>query len=252
MALTAAQICSLARADAKVPGYTAQSGQLLNLILGDLCETYNLAIAKGTYYFNFDPGLMSPVGNSIYGSGPYFLPADYLRAERNDVFWTLLGVSYFMTACDLSEFDAQVQQAGLQSYPYMYAVDLSYQDSTVEGGSGQPALFVYSPPSGTYPVTVRYQRQMPDIVTPETSADIPWFPNSGYLRRRLAGELCVQSGDDRADAFLGESPTGAQGILNRYLKLANDNQDRAQTISLDRRRFGRSFNRLKNTKVVGW
>jgi hypothetical protein len=45
---------------------------------------------------------------------------------------------------------------------------------------------------------------------------------------------------------------GAQGILNRYLKLKDDNSNRAKTIKLDRRQFGRAYNTLPNTKLIGW
>ena len=38
MAQTAAQICTLARQIAKCPGYTSQSGQLLNVILEELAQ----------------------------------------------------------------------------------------------------------------------------------------------------------------------------------------------------------------------
>lgn len=244
--LTAAQIVALACQTAKCPGYTAQAGQLLNSILSDLCQTYDFAVARRTYYFNFNPGLVAPVGNSIYGSGPYPLPADYLRAEEGEVFWTLQGVVYDMIPVDLSEFDHMVQQSGIQSYPYIFATDTSLNDNAT------PVAYVYAPPSGAYPVTVRYKAQMPDIVTPETSATAPWFQNQAYLQTRLAGELMRITGDDRMQDFLGNGPEGAQGILNRFLKLKDDNSNRAKQIKLDRRYFGRPYNSLPNTKSVGW
>jgi hypothetical protein len=40
--------------------------------------------------------------------------------------------------------------------------------------------------------------------------------------------------------------------MDEYLRLADDNANRAQTVQLDRRVFGRSFSALKNTKVIGW
>lgn len=251
MALTAAQIVTLACQVAKCPGYVSQAGQMLNAILADLSQTYDFEVARGTFYFNFQPGLIAPVGNSIFGSGPYPLPADYLRAQKDGVFWTLLGVPYFMVSCDISEFDQQVQQAGVQSYPYMYATDLSLSDET-QNNDATPVMYVYSPPSGAYPVTVRYYRQMPDIVTPETSATVPWFPNQQYLITRLAGELMQITADDRVTQFLGDGPAGAQGILRRYLELKDDRTSRAQRVTLDRRRFGRNWSRLPTTKTVGW
>ena len=44
----------------------------------------------------------------------------------------------------------------------------------------------------------------------------------------------------------------AAGILSKYLKLQADDEGRAQTVKLDRRRFGSNFSRLPNTKLLGW
>jgi hypothetical protein len=231
---------------AKVPGYTAQAGQLLNSILSDLCQTYDLDVAKGTFNFNFNPGLQ-PTGNYPNlqpGAGPYPLPADFLRmVDDKDAMWFLLGVPYPMIPCDLSEYDNLVQQAGLQSYPYIFATDMS---------ASPPNLLVYPPPSGSYPCMIRYRRQMPDIATPETSATVPWFPNQQYLLTRLSGELMRISDDERAQVWLGDSEVGAVGILDRYLKMKDDATNRAKTVKLDRRTFGRKFSALKNTKNIGW
>lgn len=253
MALTAQQIVTLACQAARCPGYTSQGGQLLNVILQELCQTYDFDAAKRLFTFNFNPGATMLVGNSTPGGGPYFLPADYLRAAGDKaVYWSLLGVPYPMIPIDLAEFDMTVQQSGLQSYPYWYATDTSPLDSAQQGGTA-PYMVVYPPPSGAYPVYVRYFAQMPDITTPETSATVPWFPNSQYLRVRLTGELMAITDDERAMEYLGDGPAGAQGILNRYLKLADDNENRALKVSLDRRSFnGNNFARLRNTKQIGW
>ena len=48
MALQAQQIVALATQIAKVPGYTLQAGQMLNMILADLAETYDLEVARKT------------------------------------------------------------------------------------------------------------------------------------------------------------------------------------------------------------
>ena len=34
--------------------------------------------------------------------------------------------------------------------------------------------------------------------------------------------------------------------------MKGDKENRSQTVSLDRRRFGSSFDRLRNTKALGW
>lgn len=227
---------------------------MLNTVLEELCTSYDFEVAAGTYYFNFDPGLTSLIGNSIYGSGPYPLPSDFLRCcGPESVWWTNQGVPYPLIPLDLSEFDMAVQQAGLQSYPYWFATDVSLADATQEGVVGTNAVaYVYAPPSGAYPCTVRYQKLMPQIVTPETSSLVPWFPNSNYLINRVAGEMMRLTDDERWKEFLGDGPFGAEGILRKYLIMKDNKTNRAQTAKLDRRYFGSSISGLPNTKSVGW
>lgn len=232
MALTAAQLVTLATQDAKCQGYTSQAGQLLNAILDELCQTYDFDVARGVTTFALGSG-----------AGPYNLPADYLRSDPEDVFFTIDGVPYCLIPIDLAEYDNLVQTPGLSNYPTYYATDLS---------QSPPVMYVWMPASGAYPLTVRYRRQMPQIVTPETSTSTPWFPYSMYLRRRLAGELMMITDDTRAEDFLGDSPGGAQGMLNRFLKLVNDKSDRTNMVKFDRRLFGNSFSRLRDTKLIGW
>lgn len=244
--LTSAQIIALALQDAKAPGYTAQGGQIMNMVLADLCQTYDFDAAKGTYSFTFDPGLIT---TNVYpnvqpGGGPYPLPEDFLRmVDEKDAIWFLNGVPYPMIPCDLSEYDNLVQQSQNQAYPYIFATDVS---------QSPPNLLVWPPASGAYPCTIRYRRQMPNIVTPESSSDIPWFPNQAYLRTRIAGEVMRITDDTRYREFLGDSEFGAQGILKRFLMLKDDSSDRAAMVKLDRRQFGSNFSALKNTKTIGW
>lgn len=254
MPLSAQQICADAAALAKIPGAVAKAGRVLNTVLSELCQTYDFEIASGTYYFNFDPGLTALIGNSIFGSGPYPLPADFLRCKDGEsVFWTNQGVPYPLIPIDLAEFDMAVQQAGLQSYPYWFCTDVSIADATQQDVVGTTAVaYVYAPPSGAYPVTVRYQKQMPDIVTPETSTTVPWFPNTNYLVNRVAGEIMRLTDDDRWEKFLGDGPAGAEGILRKYLMMKDNKTNRAQTVKMDRRYFGSSISGLPNTKQVGW
>ena len=253
MALTAAQICSLARSDAKCPGYTTQSGELLNVVLQELAQTYQWDYARGTANFNFNPSAITNATlypNIQPGGGPYALPADFLRMwDEKDNIWFLNGVPYPMIPCDLSEYDNFVQQSNIQAYPYIFATDVSQQAVTL---LGSPQLVVWPPASGSYPCMVRYVKQMPDITTPETSSTVPWFPNTQYLRTRLAGELMKITDDDRYAAFLGDGPSGAQGILDRYLKLSGDKSNRATMVKLDRRLFSTQWSKLPNTKSVGW
>jgi hypothetical protein len=240
MPLTAAQICSMARGIARTPGLTSangatvSSGDLLNLVLADLCQTYDFSLALGS-------GVVTLVTAS--GSGPYNLPADYLRIAQNEAVYLVSGTPYVMVNVALWEFDALVQNAGISDFPQNFATDPSQTP---------PVMYVWPPPSGTFSVNIRYYRQMPDMVTPETSVVVPWFDNQNYLITRVAGEIMKISNDPRSPQYLGKTPDGAQGILERYLMLQADDEGRAQTVQLDRRRFGTNWDRLPNTKSIGW
>jgi hypothetical protein len=241
--LQAQQLVTLSCLEAKVPSWVTMAGQKLNMILNELCS-YNLDVTRQTYQFNFNVAL---------GSGPIPLPTNWLRANRGDVFYTILGIKYMMIPVSLAEYDAFVQQAGLSQYPEYYAVDNSGIAT-----QGSPNMFVWPPPSGAYAVTARYYSAMPDIVTPETSTMIPWFPDQLYLQRRLTGEMMLLSGDDRAPLYLnGETSTkqgtflGSSAILHRYLSTKDDDQA-VKRVTLDRRFFGQPFDKLRNTKIIGW
>ena len=262
--LTSAQIVTLACQTAQCPGFITQSGQLLNSILADLSQTYDLDICRGTFNFPFNTGVVvaSNFPNIQAGSGPYALPVDYLRAARDECIWFNHGVPYPLICVDLSEFDWQVQQAGNQAYPYLFATDMSQQP---------PVGVVWPGASGAYPVMIRYFRQMADIGSgispvnsnswdpgtdpPEISATVPWFPSQRYLLKQLSGMLMELSDDTRAQTFLGDGDPnnpGAQAILRHFLQLKDDNNTRAKRVTLDRRRFSRAFYQLPDTKRVGF
>lgn len=250
MPYQAQQIVTLACQTAKVPAWTTQGGQLLNFILSELCQTYDLAAARKTYNFSFNSS-NNAASTAASGSGPYPLPTDWLRPDKNDVFYVIDGVPYVMIPQSLAWYNAQVQQAGLENYPQNYAIDMApIQTQTY------PLMYVWMPASGSYPVTAVYYSQMPDITNPQSSSTIPWFPNQTYLIRRLTGELMEIAGDDRAARYLGgvakDGFEGAVALLDRYLKLQDDKAQVVQTVSLDRRRFGLKWDKLPFTKTIGW
>jgi hypothetical protein len=244
MALTAAQIVTLACQEAKCPGFTSQAGQYLNALLQDLCKNWDIDAAQKTFTFSFN----STTGT---GSGPYTLPSDYLRTNvidgKDEFFYTINGVPYPLIQVTKAEYDWLVQTPGFQSYPYNYATDLS---------QSPPQLFIWPPSSGGYAAILRYWSLMPDITTPETSSTVPWFPNTTILIRGTAGMLMGLTNDDRQVAYLGDDeeayPLGAYTLLKKYLRNAKDREGAVQTVGLDRRRWGRPFDRLKNTKTIGW
>ena len=145
-----------------------------------------------------------------------------------------------MIPCDLSEYDNLVQQAGQQSYPYLFATDTSQSPPTFWSGRQPPALISASSVLSTL---------MPDIATPETSSSCRGFRNTRYLRTRLAGELMGITDDTRCEEFLGWKRQISLSIISRW---KDDKHDRAQTVKLDRRRVqNRSFSTLRNTKTIG-
>lgn len=244
MPLTAAQLVTLSCQEAKCPGFTSQAGQFLNAILQDLCQNYDLDAALGSNPFSFN----SVTGQ---GSGPYTLPADYLRTQvkdgKDEIFFTINGQPYPLIQVTKAEYDWMTQTPGFSSFPAYYATDISVTPAQ---------LFVWPPANSTFPVTHRYYKLMPDIVTPENSAVVPWFLNTQILQRSLSGRLMGLTGDDRQAAFLGDDetlyPLGAGTLLKKYLKNVEDREGAVHTVGLDRRRFGRPYDKLKNTKTIGW
>jgi hypothetical protein len=203
---------------------------MLNVILQDLSQSYDFGLAQGIITGNFNvPG----------GSGPIQMPVDFLRVRPRGFFFVYNGVPYVLISIDLDEFDSLVQMGGIQNFPEFYANDFT---------TSPVSCYIWPPPNGAYPYTIRYFRQMPDITTPETSTTVPWFPNQQTLLHSLTAALMELADDDKADDFREK----ADEALRKYLKMKDDPDGRAKLITLDRRQFGRSFNRLPNTKIIGW
>ena len=314
--LTAAGVIDKALQNARAINMDAQALDFLNAILSDLCQNKDLALARGRYLFNFNPALVT-----LFGSGPYPLPLDYLRTSGssgsrgvNKSVWYLYptpsfpaGQPLYLIPIDLAEFDL-FPQLPSQSTPELWATDMggpltqrivnattatltagstagtvadasNLQNGLSMAGEGvqpgttitvsglnitlsvpatgtntaasvffgiPPVAYVYPAPIGSYPVTVRYQRQMPDIVS---TAQYPWFPSDGYLIDQLTGFIMGLTGDQRREQFFAS----ASRHLEQYLGLSDDKTNRAQQVVLDARNFGRGAGgRLKDTKIQGW
>lgn len=110
-----------------------------------------------------------------------------------------------------------------------------------------PVAYVYPPPLGTYPVTVRYQRKMPPLTD---VSQYPWFPNDGYLLEELSARMMWIADDSRANEF--HMRAGKE--LQKYADLVDDKTNRSQQIQLDLRNFGGGtpYDRARNTKYQGW
>lgn len=237
MALQAQQIVSLACQIAKCPGYTSQAGQFLNNVLQTLAQDFDFDVIRKTFNFNFDT---SSTGNGYaLGCGPNLMPSDFLRLHRSGAFYKIQDVPYTLIGVSQEEFDTFVQQAGNTSYPYEMYVDVS---------TSPAGLYVWPPSSGAYPATIRYNPQMPDIATPESSATVPWFPNSDLLIDLVAARLMKITNDDRLTTFAQL----ANDNLTAYLKMKDDPETAVKRVTLDRRFFGTGWNRLPNTKRIGW
>jgi hypothetical protein len=240
--LSAQQLVTYAAEIAKAPGFTSQAGDLLNMILAEIAQSYSIAQSQSFFTITFTVSPLTSTVNSanvVAGSGPYALPDDFLRMDRGDFWWQLGGINYFPTPMDIAEFDALVQQPGFNSYPTAYAIDTS----TVPYG-----LYIWPASSGAYQAFGRYHKQTTDITTPSSSSTVPWFPYQLYLQTRLAAELMMFSGDVRRDTFLATS----RNMLSRFLDLEGNNSTRAATVTLDPRKFGRKWNLLPATKAVPW
>src|SRR5258708_8345303 len=195
--LTAAQIVNLANQIAKTPGFTALAGQKLNAILQELCMTYDFEVARATTTYVLN--VSNSPGTGL-GSGPYLLPANYLRTQMGKQFYTVAFQPYELTRIEQWEFDLLTQQPGFNDFPRNFYVDMS---PTATGG--QPQEFVWPPPSISTSVLVRYFALQADIATPETSGTIPWFRYHQYLIPPLAAQLMQPALNDRPPPFLPHS-----------------------------------------------
>ena len=227
MALQAQQIVALALSAGRgTSGYTAQAGQFLNLILSYLAQTYD-----------FDECRKLATLTLSGSSASYSLPADYLRAR--EVFYYVGGTPFYLNQIPLEEYDQLFNGAGINNYPEQYATQIE--------ASPTPLIYFWPPPNLSLSVSVRYQAQPSDILMPESSSTIPWFPNQQYLVKRLTADIAMLTDDTRHQTLLSE----AAAILDRFLMIDDDKSNYSQQVQLDRRRF-RNISNLKPTKVTGF
>ena len=241
MALTSAQMISLACQKAKVPGMITQAGQMLNSILLELSQDYDMPINLFTVSIT-----VNSTATPNNGVGPYPLPANYLRAAADEITYVISQIPYLMTQITLAQMDIQINVAGAADFPNRFATDVSLNDNPT------PVAYFYPPPNIAIPIQIRYYGTQPDITTPETSSTIPWFPCQSYLNSRLLGELyALNAKQEMASMYLGDGPVGAAGILRRWLQLQGDREMTGQSVILDRRFFGGGGQRFPPSKVTG-
>lgn len=229
MPYTAQQIVQKACAIAKAPGFTTSAGQYLNMILDDLCQTYDFDFIRETQTLNASP--LPASGDQALPPG-YALNADHLRTR--EVFYYVNGVVFYLTQMPIEKYDQLPQSSGVTNYPCNYAVRTETTPYT---------MYFYEPLVTPLTIFIRYQPQLPEISTPETSSAVPWFPNQRYLLKKLAADLMNDTDDVRQPVY----EKAAEEMLRLFLNMKDDKENYAQTIKLDRNVF-RGGGNLKVTK----
>jgi hypothetical protein len=232
--LQAQQIVSLACQIAKCPGFIQQGGQFLNMTLEDLWLHRDLKENRVTEFITVQANLY----------GPFTLPQNYNRTY--DLFFEQNNLPYLLNPINTQEYDQEFKDPSIANYPYEFMTIL-YDETTalqqVPPSAGQ--LFIYPQSSGQIVLTHRYMVRQPDIVTPETSTVIPWFPDQDYLITATAARLMQVTDDTRRPEFLEEAAT----MLGIHLIMEGDEQQVVKSVKLDPRRF-HSNRTLKPTKIT--
>ena len=227
--LTAAQIVAKACGIAKAPGFTAQGGQDLNLVLADLVLHRQLKVNRYS----------STVTASAGSTGPFSLPADYLRTY--DLWYAIDGMPFFLRPASTEQYDAAFQSSGMANYPYLYSTDLQPQAATPDTGAA--LLYIYPQSTAQLSLTHRYMIRRADITTPESSSSIPWFQDQDYLIHATATRLMKLTDDARYETFV----TTGEGMLRNHIIMEGDEQQVVKEVRLDPKRF-RMNRALKLTK----
>jgi len=230
MPLTSAQIVADALAIAKCPGFTAQGGRALNLVLADLVTHRNLKV-------NCITSEISVPANS---NGPFNLPLNYLRTY--DIFYMIDDEPYFLTPSSRVQFDSEPSKSTTSSYPNTWTSDLSPVANQLPG-----QLYINPRSNQQLTLTHRFMCKRDDIVIPETNQSIPWFEDQDYLIHATALRMMRITDDSRYSIFEGDCTR----MLFHHLLTEGDEQQVLKTIALDPRRF-RSNSRLKSTKTDPW
>lgn len=229
MPLSAQQIIAYALQIAKAPGFTQQAGDFLNAHLRTLALDYDFDINRATTQIQISSGY---AGTPIW----YPLPSNYLRAR--EVFYNISGTVYYLNQIPLEEFDMLFTGQGVANFPEQFATNISQT----------PAVMAFYPPSSiSTAVTVRFYSLPADILNPQISSVVPWFPDQRYLISALAADIMQLTDDTRFESQLN----AADEMLRRYQRMDNDDEGYAKTVSLDRRRFRSTVN-LKPTKTTGF
>ena len=216
MPLAASVIVGDALAIAKCPGFTAQGGRALNLVLQDLVLHRNLKV-------NLVSTTIPVIANS---NGPFNLAANYLRTY--ELLYYINDQPYFLRPSTREQYDAEPNKTTTSNYPYEWASDLS------PVGDGNPGLLYIYPQSNTGLTLIhRYMVQRDDIANPESSSTIPWFSDTDYLIHATAMRMMRITDDARQPQF----SLDCDRMLLEHLVTEGDEQQVVKEVKLDPRRF---------------
>lgn len=228
MPLSSQAICTEAASIAKAPGFTAQSGRALNLVLNDLCIHRDLKMLRQQESISVGAG----------NNGPFNLPANYLRTY--DLFFTVNNFPFFLNPMSQEDYDALIKDPSISNYPAWYATDLT----PVQVSGGIPTIKIWPQSNSAITLTHRYMINMADIASPESSATVPWFPDQDYLMHAVAERLMRITDDERRETFRKD----CEDMLRTHLIMDGDEQKVVKSIRLDPQRF-RVGNRIRPTKL---
>ncbi|MGR3910013.1 hypothetical protein Q3A80_23510 [Burkholderia sp. SR8] len=230
--LQAQQIVARACAVAKCPGFIQQGGIYLNMVLEDLWLHRDLKINRVTEFVTVQAN----------NYGPFALPMNYLRPY--DLFFQQNNLPYFLHPISTEEWDQEFKDPSIANYPYEFMTIL-YDETTAQANQSAGQLFIYPQSSGQITLTHRYMVKQPDIVTPETSTVIPWFPDQQYLIKATAVELMGETDDTRQEVWRAQ----CEAMLRTHLIMEGDEQQVVKSVRLDPRRF-HTNRTLKPTKIT--
>lgn len=228
MTISAQQIVNDACQISKAPGFTAQGGRSLNLVLNDLCLHRDLKMLRTQESISVGAG----------SNGPFNLPANYLRTY--DLFFTVNNFPFFLNPMTQEQYDQMIKDPSIANYPAWYTTDLSAE----QVAGSQPTIQIWPQSNSAISLTHRYMINMADIATPESSSTVPWFPDQEYLKKATALKLMDYTDDERAERFRKE----CEEMLRTHLIMEGDEQKTVKSIRLDPARF-RIYNRIRPTKL---
>ena len=232
--LQSQQIVSLACAIAKCPGFLSQGGQFLNMTLEDLWLHRDLKINRKT----------ESIAVQANNFGPFVLPQNYQRTY--DLFFQQNNLPYFLNPISTEEYDQEFKDPSIANYPYEFMTILYDEvQALAQNPPSAGQLFIYPQSSGAITLTHRYMVKQPDIISPETSTVIPWFPDQDYLITATAKRLMQLTDDTREQQYEAR----CENMLRTHLIMEGDEQQVVKSVRLDSRRF-HSNRTLKPTKVT--